>query len=41
MILLARELLRNPYWPIHAQTELDGEAEWPDQYKRVAELRKR
>ena len=41
VILLARELLRNPYWPIHAQTELDGEAEWPDQYKRVAELRKR
>jgi len=41
VILLARELLRNPYWPIHAQTELDGSAEWPDQYKRVAELRKR
>ena len=41
VILLARELLRNPYWPIHAQTELDGVAEWPDQYKRVAELRKR
>ena len=41
VILLARELLRNPYWPIHAQTELDGAAEWPDQYKRVAELRKR
>ena len=41
VILLARELLRNPYWPIHAQPELDGEAEWPDQYKRVAELRKR
>ncbi len=41
VILLARELLRNPYWPIHAQSELDGAAEWPDQYKRVAELRKR
>ena len=41
VILLARELLRNPYWPIHAQTELDGEAVWPDQYKRVAELRRR
>ena len=38
-ILLARELLRNPYWPIQAQTELDGAATWPDQYKRVAELR--
>ena len=39
VILLARELLRNPYWPIQAQIELDGAAEWPDQYKRVAELR--
>ncbi len=39
VILLARELLRNPYWPIQAQTELDGSATWPDQYKRVAELR--
>ena len=39
VILLARELLRNPYWPIQAQTELDGAATWPDQYKRVAELR--
>mgnify|MGYP001031167993 FL=1 len=39
VILLARELLRNPYWPIHAQTELDGEAAWPSPYKRVAELR--
>ena len=39
VILLARELLRNPYWPIQAQTELDGAATWPDQYKRVAEIR--
>ena len=39
VILLARELLRNPYWPIHAQTQLDGEAAWPSTYKRVAELR--
>jgi 2,4-dienoyl-CoA reductase-like NADH-dependent reductase (Old Yellow Enzyme family) len=39
VILLARELLRNPKWPIQAQTELDGSATWPDQYKRVAELR--
>jgi len=40
VILLARELLRNPYWPIHAQTELDGAGTWPSQYDRVAELRK-
>ena len=34
VILLARELLRNPYWPIQAQIELDGAAGlrrfWPD-----------
>lgn len=40
VILLAEELLRNPCWPIDAQTELDGAATWPSQYKRVAELRK-
>ena len=39
VILLARELLRNPYWPIPAQTDRAGAATWPDQYKRVAELR--
>ena len=39
VVLLARELLRNPYWPIHAQTELDGSATWPSPYGRVAELR--
>ncbi|MBO19036.1 MAG: oxidoreductase [Chloroflexi bacterium] len=38
-VLLARELLRNPYWPIQAQTELDGQGVWPSQYKRVAEIR--
>ena len=40
VVLLARELLRNPYWPIQAQTELDGAGVWPSQYARVAELRK-
>ena len=40
VILLARELLRNPYWPIQAQTELDGTGAWPSQYARVAEIRK-
>ncbi|NQW22243.1 MAG: NADH:flavin oxidoreductase/NADH oxidase [SAR202 cluster bacterium] len=40
VILLARELLRNPYWPIQAQTELDGQGVWPSQYARVAEIRK-
>ena len=39
VILLARELLRNPYWPIHAREELDGESAWPSQYARVREIR--
>ena len=37
-VLMARELLRNPYWPIHARVELDGEIGWPSQYLRGREL---
>jgi 2,4-dienoyl-CoA reductase-like NADH-dependent reductase (Old Yellow Enzyme family) len=33
-ILIARELLRNPYWPLHAAEELGDEIEWPVQYMR-------
>lgn len=40
-ILLARELLRNPYWPLQAKMELDDDtSDWPDQYARSAELRR-
>ena len=38
VVLLGRELLRNPYWPVHARAELDGEPTWPDQYARVREI---
>jgi len=34
LILLGRELLRNPYFPLTAAKELGGEAEWPVQYLR-------
>jgi len=35
-ILLGRELLRNPYWPLNAQVELDGQdSVWPPQYVRA------
>jgi len=35
-ILLGRELLRNPYWPLNAQAELDGQdSVWPPQYVRA------
>ncbi len=40
MIFLGRALLRNPYWALHADFELNNEAEWPKQYER-ARLRKR
>lgn len=35
MVLLARELLRDPYWPLHAAFELGVDAEWPKQYQRA------
>ncbi len=35
VVLLARELLRDPYWPIHAATELKAEHSWPLQYERA------
>jgi 2,4-dienoyl-CoA reductase-like NADH-dependent reductase (Old Yellow Enzyme family) len=35
-VLLARELLRNPYWPLHAAQELGYPMPWPNQYLRAA-----
>ena len=36
LILLARELLRDPYWPLHADDDLGGKkATWPAQYQRA------
>lgn len=36
LVLLAREFLRQPYWPIHAARELGREMAWPPQYLRAA-----
>jgi 2,4-dienoyl-CoA reductase-like NADH-dependent reductase (Old Yellow Enzyme family) len=36
MVLLARELLRDPYWPLHAARELGHLSSWPAQYLRAA-----
>jgi 2,4-dienoyl-CoA reductase-like NADH-dependent reductase (Old Yellow Enzyme family) len=36
MVLLARELLRDPYWPVHAAATLGETATWPKQYLRAA-----
>lgn len=36
LVLLARELLRDPYWPLHAAAELKENVAWPPQYVRAA-----
>ena len=35
LILLGRELLRNPYFPLHAARELNEDLVWPLQYTRA------
>jgi 2,4-dienoyl-CoA reductase-like NADH-dependent reductase (Old Yellow Enzyme family) len=35
LILMGRELLRNPYFPLQAAKKLEGEISWPDQYLRA------
>ncbi len=35
-VLLARELLRDPYWPMRAAAELKQTTPWPAQYLRAA-----
>lgn len=34
LVFLARELLRNPYWPLEAAHELKADIAWPQQYER-------
>jgi 2,4-dienoyl-CoA reductase-like NADH-dependent reductase (Old Yellow Enzyme family) len=36
LVLLARELLRDPYWPLHAAELLGHTVPWPPQYLRAA-----
>ena len=36
VVLLARELLRDPYWPLHAADSLGQTVPWPPQYLRAA-----
>lgn len=35
LVLMAREFLRHPYWPLEAARELHHDAEWPAQYARA------
>jgi 2,4-dienoyl-CoA reductase-like NADH-dependent reductase (Old Yellow Enzyme family) len=34
-VLLGREFLRSPYWPMLAAAELGVDLAWPNQYKRA------
>ncbi|MGB8261726.1 MAG: NADH:flavin oxidoreductase/NADH oxidase [Terracidiphilus sp.] len=36
LVLLAREFLRDPYWPLHAAIALGQAVSWPRQYLRAA-----
>ncbi len=35
LVLLARQFLRDPYWPLHAAKKLGVEGPWPPQYYRA------
>ena len=35
VVLLARAMLRDPYWPLHAAKVLGAEIGWPVQYERA------
>ncbi len=35
MVILAREMLRNPYWPLYAAKQLKSDIKWPNQYLRA------
>ncbi|HEX5229304.1 MAG TPA: NADH:flavin oxidoreductase/NADH oxidase [Bryobacteraceae bacterium] len=35
MVFLARELLRDPYWPLRAADQLHQDGPWPKQYQRA------
>jgi len=36
IVLLARQMLRDPYWPLHAAAQLGQSISWPAQYLRAA-----
>jgi 2,4-dienoyl-CoA reductase-like NADH-dependent reductase (Old Yellow Enzyme family) len=36
VVLIARELLRDPNWPVHAAAQLRKTVSWPKQYLRAA-----
>lgn len=34
-VLLGRQMLRDPYWPLHAAQALHADVQWPNQYLRA------
>ena len=36
LVFLARAMLRDPYWPVHAAAALEVQESWPKQYLRAA-----
>lgn len=40
LVIMAREFLRDPYWPLHAAAALHQEITWPQQYERAKPVRK-
>ncbi len=38
-VVLGREMLRDPYWPLHAAQRLGAEMKWPKQYERAKPVR--
>jgi 2,4-dienoyl-CoA reductase-like NADH-dependent reductase (Old Yellow Enzyme family) len=34
-VLMGRQMLRDPYWPLHAASELGTDIAWPKQYGRA------
>ncbi len=41
MVFMAREMLRNPHWPLLAAHTLDAAAPWPKQYERAKQREKK
>ena len=35
LVIMARQLLRDPYWPLRAAAELRADGPWPNQYLRA------
>jgi 2,4-dienoyl-CoA reductase-like NADH-dependent reductase (Old Yellow Enzyme family) len=39
LVFLAREFLRDPYWPLHAAAAVHQDVVWPKQYERAKPTR--